>query len=121
MEISSPWTGRRGVSLPFTDVCLPLQIAKDDWQALYEVALQHGRCQNWRSLECRSNDPEWQDSSPSLAFYGHVIDLKHGQEALLKSFNGAVRRGILKAVGTGVRVDLSNCLDSIRTFTHCTA
>jgi hypothetical protein len=60
MEISSPWTGRRGVSLPFTDACLPLQTTKHDRRALYELALEHGRRQNWRSLECRSNDPDWQ-------------------------------------------------------------
>jgi hypothetical protein len=121
MEISSPWTGCRGVSLPFTDVCFPLRTRKHDRRTLYEVAMEHGRCHNWRSLECRSNEPEWQGASPSLTFYGHVIDLKHGQAALFESFNGAVRRGILKAVRTGLRVEFSNCLDSIRTFyaLHC--
>jgi hypothetical protein len=70
----------------------------------------------WKSLECRGNEPEWQDASPSLAFYGHVIDLKHDHEALFKSFNGTVRRAIRKAVRTGLRVEFSNCFDSIRTF-----
>ena len=51
MEISSPWTGCRGVSLPFTDVCFPLQTTKHDRRALYGLAMEHGRCQNWRSLE----------------------------------------------------------------------
>jgi Acetyltransferase (GNAT) domain len=121
MEISSPWTGRRGVSLPFTDVCSPLQATKHNRRALYELAMEHGRRQNWRSLECRSNDPGWQGASPSLAFYGHTIDLKHGPEVLFKSFNGAVKRGIRKAARSGVRVEFSNCLDSIRTFyaLHC--
>ena len=61
-------------------------------------------------------------ASPSLVFYGHVVDLRHGQEELFKSFNGATRRGILKAVRTGLRFEFSNCLDSIRTFyaLHCT-
>ena len=85
MEISSPWTGRRGVSLPFTDICLPLQTTKRDRRSLYELAMGHGRHQNWRSLECRSNDPQWEEASPSLAFYGHVIDLKRGQAGLFKS------------------------------------
>jgi len=58
MEVSSPWTGCRGVSLPFTDVCFPLQTTKHDRRALYELAMEHGRRQNWRSLEWRSNDPE---------------------------------------------------------------
>jgi len=121
MEISSPWTGCRGVSLPFTDVCFPLQTTKHDRQALFELAMERGRRQNWRSLECRSSDSEWRGASPSLTFYGHVVDLKRGQAGLFKSFDGAVRRGILKAVRTGVRVEFGNCLDSIRTFyaLHC--
>ena len=80
-----PWTGRRGVSLPFTGVCFPLQTIQHDRRVLYELALEHGRRRNWKSLECRGNNPEWQGASPSLAFYGHVIDLKHDQEALFKS------------------------------------
>jgi GNAT acetyltransferase-like protein len=121
MEISSPWTGCRGVSLPFTDICLPLQTKKHDRRVLYELAMEHGRRRNWKSLECRGNNPEWQGASPSLAFYGHVIDLKHDQEALFKSFNSTVRRAIRKAVRTGLRVEFSNCFEAIGTFyaLHC--
>ena len=116
MEVSSPWTGCRGVSLPFTDICFPFQTIKHDRRVLYELAMEHGRRRNWKSLEFRGNNPEWQGASPSLAFYGHVIDLKHDQEALFKSFNGTVRSAIRKAVRTGLRVEFSNCFDSIRTF-----
>jgi hypothetical protein len=121
MEVSSPWTGCRGVSLPFTDVCFPLQTITSDRRVLYELAMEHGRRRNWKSLECRGNNPEWQGASPSLAFCGHVIDLKQGQEALFKSFDGAVRRAIRKAIRTGLRVEFSNRFDSIRTFYpfHC--
>jgi CelD/BcsL family acetyltransferase involved in cellulose biosynthesis len=121
MEISSPWTGCRAVSLPFTDFCLALQAPKHDHQALYELAMAHGRRRNWKSLECRSNDPEWHGASPSLAFYGHAIDLKQGQEALFKSFNGAVQRAIRKAARAGLTVEFSNAFASIRTFyaLHC--
>jgi hypothetical protein len=121
MEIASPWTGCRGVSLPFTDLCPALQAPKRDRRSLYELAMEHGRRQNWKSLECRSNDPAWKGASASIAFYGHVIDLKQGPEALFKNFNSAVRRGIHKAVRTGLRVEFSNCFDSIRTFyaLHC--
>jgi Acetyltransferase (GNAT) domain len=124
MEIASPWTGCRGVSLPFTDLCPALLAPKHDRQSLHELAMEHGRRRNWKSLEWRGNDPEdpaRQGASPSLAFYGHVIDLRRGQEALFKSFNGAMRRGIRRGAGTGLRVEFSNCFDSIRTFytLHC--
>jgi hypothetical protein len=121
MEVSSPWTGRRGVSLPFTDVCFPLKTEKHDRRALYELAMEHGRRRRWRYLECRGNGPEWQGATPSLVFYGHVIDLEHGQEALFKSFAGATRRSIRKAESKRLQVEFSNSLDSTRIFyaLHC--
>ena len=56
MEVSSPWTGCRGVSLPFTDICFPFQTIKHDRRVLYELAMEHGRRRNWNSLErvCKS-------------------------------------------------------------------
>jgi lipid II:glycine glycyltransferase (peptidoglycan interpeptide bridge formation enzyme) len=83
--------------------------------------MEHGLRRNWKSLECRGNDPASQDASPSLAFYGHVIDLGCGQEVIFKSFSDSVRRGIRKAVRRGLRVEFSNGFDSIRTFyaLHC--
>jgi hypothetical protein len=121
MEVSSPWTGCRGVSLPFTDLCFPLKTVKHDRAELYELAMEHGRRRHWQSLEFRSNELEHQGALPSLAFYAHTIDLKHGREALFKSFNGAVRRGIRKAARTGLRVEFTNTFESIRTFyaLHC--
>jgi hypothetical protein len=121
MEVTSPWTGRRGVSLPFTDFCFPLHNAKQDRQPLYELAMEHGRDRKWRSLECRSNAIKWPGASPSLAFYAHSIDLKPNQETLLKGFSSAVRRGIRRAPKMGVRVEFNTCFDSIRTFyaLHC--
>jgi CelD/BcsL family acetyltransferase involved in cellulose biosynthesis len=116
MEISRPWMGRRGVSLPFTDVCVSLQGAKQDRVALYELAMEHGRYRRWQSLESRSNNHDCQGASPSLAFYGHTIDLRPGQEALFRSFHSAVRRGIRKAVRTGVRVEFDDRVESIQTF-----
>ncbi len=42
MEVSSPWTGRRGVSLPFTDFCLPLKSEGHDAGELYRLAMARG-------------------------------------------------------------------------------
>src|SRR6516165_6162187 len=60
---------------------LPVNLCRSE-----DGALEHGRRRNWESLECRRNNPEWQGASPSLAFSGHVLDLKHDQAALFKSF-----------------------------------
>jgi len=121
MEVSSPWTGRRGVSLPFSDFCSPLSVEGARRRELYELALEHGRGRGWSYLECRNSDPEWPGATPSLAFYGHVIDLTCGQEALFECLDSAVRRGIRKGEGAGLNVEFSSSLDSIQTFyaLHC--
>jgi hypothetical protein len=121
MEVSSPWTGRRGVSLPFSDFCLPLSAESYQRPALHELAVEYGRRRGWRYLECRGSAHGWQDASPSLAFYGHVINLTCGEETLFKNLDGATRRGIRKAEGAGLQIEFGNNLDSIRAFyaLHC--
>jgi hypothetical protein len=43
MEVSSPLTGRRGVSLPFSDFCPFLKTNDQDQKEMFDLALEHGR------------------------------------------------------------------------------
>jgi len=121
MEVCSPWTGRRGVSLPFTDVCPPLGVEGQDHRALYQLALEQGRQRHWRYLECRGGHHDRQGASPSLEFYGHVIELARGQEVLFQRLDGAVRRAMRKAEAGRLVVEFSNSLESVRSYyeLHC--
>jgi hypothetical protein len=121
MEVSSAWTGRRGVSLPFTDFCPSLKPRGPGQNALLEIALAHGRERRWRYLELRGGGYDQFGARPSLAFYGHVIDLASNTEMLFKRLEGAMRRGIRKAQDTKLRVEFSNTRESTRTFygLHC--
>ena len=121
VEVSSPLTGRRGVSLPFTDFCHPLKKGSQDAGKLYEMAVARGRGRGWRYLECRSSDADWPGSSPSLVFYGHELDLRAGEESLLGKLEGAVRRGIKKAAAAGLRIQFEDSMESMETFfaLHC--
>jgi hypothetical protein len=121
MEVSSPWTGRRGVSLPFTDFCHPLKTQGQAPGELHKMAMDQGRARGWRYLECRSSDEDWPGSSPSLIFYGHEVDLGAGGNALFKNLEGSVRRGVKKAEAAGVRVQVENSPESVETYyaLHC--
>src|SRR5439155_23428949 len=81
----------------------------------------NGRKNYWRYLEVRSNGYASPGAIPSLAFYGHEIDLEPGQEALFKGLDGTIRRGIRKAKESELRTDFSNTLESVETFyaLHC--
>jgi hypothetical protein len=121
MEVSSWLTGRRGVSLPFTDFCAALTGGDQDGRALYEAAMDSGRQRHWKYLECRSPSEGWAGASPSLAFYGHVIDLAAGADDLFNRLDSAVRRGIRKAEAAGLQVDFSSSPETIQNFyaLHC--
>ena len=80
-----------------------------------------GRQRRWKYLECRSSSEGWAGASPSLTFYGHVIDLAPGVDGLFKRLDSAVRQGIRKAEAAGLQVDFSRTSEAIETFyaLHC--
>jgi hypothetical protein len=125
MEVSSPWTGRRGVSLPFTDLCPPLQsltsLSSPDDEGLFTQALEHGRSRAWKYLECRGGAAPARQATPSLAFYGHTIKLEADTPALFARLGDSVRRGIRKSEAAGLSVKFGNDLDSVRMYfdLHC--
>jgi hypothetical protein len=121
MEVCSAVTGRRGVSLPFSDFCAPLAI-DGAATALYKAAMEYGRKKDWRYLECRNSSDKWDpDSAPSAIYHSHVIELNDKPEVLFKRLHGTVRRGIRKAQNEGVRVEFSQSLESVHDFfaLHC--
>jgi hypothetical protein len=120
MEVSSPWTGRRGVSLPFTDICIPLSVSEHP-REMYEFAMEQGRRRAWRYLECRGGNWECPGVSPSLQFWGHVVDLENSEESLFKRLNGAARRGIRKAQRNDLQIEFSTELSAMKDFfrLHC--
>lgn len=107
MEISSRLTGTRGVSLPFTDQCAPLFSDDSGEWAPHALAVQMGKTRRWRYLECRGGLKHWPSASPSLKFYGHVVDLRVGEQALYENLSSPIRRGIKRAVASGLRVEFS--------------
>ena len=121
MEVASRLTGRRGVSLPFTDCCPALGPEGRSIGPLYELAMEHGRGRGWRYLECRGSDSDWAGASPSLGFYGHEIKLRAGAQALFQHCDSAVRRGIRKGQAAGLSAEFTNRPESMRAFyaLHC--
>jgi len=121
MEVSSRFNGRRGVSLPFTDFCVPLEATGQGSARLYETAIEEGRRRRWRWLECRGNKSGFRDASPSLAFWGHVLDLEGGHDRMFKKLESAVRRGIRKGEKARLRTEFSGSAEAMRAFfaLHC--
>ena len=117
MEVASPFTGRRGVSLPFSDFCQPLMF--DGWgqELLMESLLELGRKRKWQYFELRGG----KGSLPATAvaaerYYGHKLDLTLGIEHLFARFDSSVRRAIRKAEKSGINVEVSSSRKAMLDF-----
>ena len=121
MEVASPITGRRGVTLPFTDVCRPLVTGEDQAARNWELALRLGRQRGWKYFECRGQGGAPAGARPALTFYGHELDLALPEEELFTGLDAGVRRAIRKAQAAQITIEIKTDLASVRAYyaLHC--
>lgn len=116
MEVDSWLTGRRGISLPFTDDCEPLYADGDSFKNLYQNAVEFGKEHGWKYLECRGGRKFFKEVPASLSFYGHSLDLTSSEEQLFGQLESSTQRAIRKAEKNGVTVEISQSLEAMKTF-----
>jgi hypothetical protein len=116
LEVSSPFTGRRGVCLPFTDICDPLFFRECDPSIVTRLLYQLACNRNWKHFEIRGGSTSALWATPSATFYGHTLDLRCGPEALFARFRGSIRRGIRKAERFDLDVQISRSWETLQEF-----
>ncbi len=114
MEIASFLTGRRGVSLPFSDYCEP--ICEDNFTDLFDEVMEIGRKKKWKSIEFRGGDKFFHDIEPSSYYYHHKLDLTRGQEEIFAGFSSNNKRNIKKAQRENVKIDFLNTREATDKF-----
>ncbi len=116
MEISSAFTGRRSVSLPFSDFCSPLLFQKGDnsfiLSKLSALASEHA----WKHFELRDPRSLEMVIDPAIQYFSHSLDLRQGPDALFGGFSSPVRRAIRKAEKSKLSVQVSQSWQSVRQF-----
>jgi lipid II:glycine glycyltransferase (peptidoglycan interpeptide bridge formation enzyme) len=55
-------------------------------------------------------------NSPYSFYYGHTLDITHGEDTIFSNFRGSTKRNIKKAVKEGVRTNIFTSVESIREF-----
>jgi hypothetical protein len=117
MEVNSFLTGKRGVSLPFSDQCEPIAKDQGTFNALFDKVVDHGQHSNWKTIELRGGHQYLTDKTSSASFLIHHLDLKEKTEKdLLSSFRDSTKRNIKKAIKQSVTVESSNSLAGIKEF-----
>jgi hypothetical protein len=102
MEVRSPFTGRRGVCLPFSDTCEPLIFDADVAHYVEDRLIRFAQERRWRHVEIRGGELFQPVSGSAAKFYGHTLDLRRRNTHLADRFDSSVRRAIRKAERSGV-------------------
>jgi hypothetical protein len=116
MDINSFLTGKRGVSLPFTDYCEPIVSDASQFQEMLAAAIAYGKQQDWKTLEFRGGEALMQGQEPSEWHYGHTLDLTAGPGKLFAGLRDSNRRNIKKAEKEKIDVTISTSPDAVKAF-----
>lgn len=116
MEIKNILTGKRGVSLPFSDYCEPIVSEKGYVQEILDYLIQYGKEAGWKSIEIRDSNNFPKETPFASHYHGHTLELSKDFEQILSNFRDSTKRNIKKAIKEGVKVNISNSLESIRKF-----
>jgi hypothetical protein len=116
MEVNSFLTGKRGVSLPFTDYCDPIMNGNFRFNDLLNDVIAYGKKCGWKSLELRGRNSLYPLTSSSLTYLGHILNLSDKEDQIFSSFRDSTKRNIKKANKEGVKVKIFHSLESVKEF-----
>jgi hypothetical protein len=106
VEVASSFTGRRGISLPFSDFCHGLVFEEDAQSFVVNELLRLARSEEWKFFELRGGPKPQVSAVPSAVFYVHEINLSQGLDQLFARLTGSVRGAIRKAQRSGVVTEI---------------
>ncbi|MFO7732374.1 MAG: GNAT family N-acetyltransferase [Candidatus Aminicenantes bacterium] len=116
MEISSPWSGRRGVSLPFTDYCRPFGFDRTGLQDAVRAVREHAKGRKWSYVEWRSDGHLPEEAVPTESYRLHSLDLRPDEAGLFSGLRESARRNVRKAAREGVIVEFERSTEALREF-----
>lgn len=134
METSHPWSGRRGVSLPFSDHVPLLGDNADAVGGLLRRAYALGRERQWKTIEFRGEvadgmnglkgspagaDPAVPDEfMASLSYHHHTLDLRRPESDLLEAMDASARRALRKAERCGLEIKFCRSPEGMKKYYH---
>lgn len=116
MEVDSFLTGKRGVSLPFTDECASIVSGPEQHTAIIESFIQYGKSAGWRHCELRGGNDYLAEEVSSASFYTHNIDLTQGEDKIFSTLRNSNKRNLKRAEKENVKIELSHSFDALKAF-----
>lgn len=115
MEVDSWVTGRRGISLPFTDECEPLLAPKRGLRRLREAISAVAVERRWKHWELRGG-AEALNAPAAVEFLSHRLALCSDPSRVFARCASPTRRSVRKAEHAGLTVTIAHDLAATRTF-----
>lgn len=121
MEVKSFLTGKRGVSLPFTDHCSPISNDPAKSEEILNRIIEYGKKAGWEHIDLRGGREYFNGKPASESFYVHFLDLSKGKDQIYSEFRDSTRRNIKRARKEYVEVTIDNSWPAVETFfqLHC--
>lgn len=121
VELASWASGRRGVALPFTDTCDPLDREHTLKRKVLPEVLRHGCERRWKYFECRGGRDVFGEVPPFQTFFIHEMKLFKDERYLFSRLDSGTRRAVRKAQKAGVTIEISQTLEATRQYysLHC--
>lgn len=116
MEVNSWLTGRRGISLPFTDECDALGTTAASFRGFFQEVCALIAPRRWSYFELRGHGDIGPEFTPSVSYFGHTLTLQRDVAVLFDNCESSVRRAVRKAESEGVEVKFSRDLPAIHAF-----
>ena len=119
MEVKSILTGKRGVSLPFTDYCEPILGNGTNFDQLLHDVRQYGQQCRWQWIQFRGG--EGIDAVHDQQYCVHELKLESDTENLFLKLRPTKRRNIRKAQRQKVQIQYANDLEAVNVYyrLHC--
>jgi hypothetical protein len=121
MEVASLFTGRRGVSLPFSDECSPLLADGVSLDSILGPIREFGRERGWDYLELRGEVGSLRDAVSSDEYKIHCLELEGSEESQFRKIRDSHRRNIQKARTESTTIHLLRTPEAIDAYygLHC--
>ena len=121
MEVNSKLTGRRGVSLPFSDSCNPIVNKTANAHELIDMIAGYARKLGWQYVDFHGGENLFTNHSPSIQYLGHRLELSQNLDGIFSTFRSNTRRNIRKAMNSKVKISFGNSMEDMDEFyrLHC--
>jgi hypothetical protein len=120
-EIYSHLTGKRGVSLPFSDFSDIIAPDKKAFDSIKKQVFEYGKNSKWKYVEFRGGNNFLNRYIPFEKTYIHCIDLSKHKKTIYKQFSRSNRRNIRIAIRKKLKVKVERSYNGIKSFykIHC--